>query len=123
MNSTEYLKKAFVKDELGYDKTLVENLTNVYNEMSALEKEFKEKKDLAKNFDEYMKYIWKQKDGIYVAIHNIEDSHLLNIYAMIKAKSYRHPQTKTILTEIYRRNLKPINKEEFNEDYDEDYVF
>ena len=119
MNSTEYLKKIIVKDELDYDKELVESLTNVYNEMDLLIKEFKEKEEIIKNFDEYKKYIWRQKDGTYLAIHNIEDDHLLNIYAMIKRKTYGSSREKTILTEIYRRNLKPINREELEKDYDE----
>lgn len=62
-----------------YDKEKVEEFAQLLNDAAELEAQFKQMRELIRENQELQEFTWRTADGTVLALHQIEDSHLINI--------------------------------------------
>lgn len=64
---------------LNYDKEVVEELAEAYNEIALLETRIRELRDIVSEHHDKEKFLWRTAENEVKAIHKITDDHLKNI--------------------------------------------
>lgn len=62
-----------------YDHDIVDELVEALNEITLLEAQVAQLKTLIEDNQELHKFVWKTSEGETLALHNIEDDHLIKI--------------------------------------------
>lgn len=104
-----------------YDRDRVEEFADLINEMRELDARRDYLKDLFYENDDLQQFVWTTLEGKTIAHHNIEDSHLRNIFAHLE-KNGRTP-SRSLLAEAARRNMEIAAPKKDEDEIDEEIVF
>ncbi len=86
-----------------YDQEAAEELAEVVNEIRVLDNRLSDLKELVDENSELRKYLWTTADGVTIAFHKLEDSHLKNI--LQHQVNYDRQITKELKAEARKRGF------------------
>lgn len=106
--TTEVLRRGEVKYKKllrieKYDTEAVDELVEALNEITQLESQLKALKSLVNENDDLHQFVWRQGTGEVLALHNVEDGHLVNIMLHILRRN--DPISKAIRSEAMKRGI------------------
>lgn len=104
-NKFERLKEKSIEAVLSYEKDTIEDMTEMLNEIAKYKKLISEYRDILYRLSEYEKYIWKTADNKFIALHKIDDNHLVNIVKMLKTNGSDFERMDIFELELERRGL------------------
>jgi hypothetical protein len=79
MTSEDAKKYAKLLGKIDYDHEAVEQLADMCNEIEGMRRRSAQLDQIVKENEELHQFLWRQADGMTVAIHNLDDDHLTNV--------------------------------------------